>query len=132
MRVVIEVADVESALTFYRDVLGLRESVSFQDGDARVVLLEAGLATLELSNRAQTRMIDRIEAGREIGAAFRIAFEVDDTVARTAAAAEAGATLLGAPAITPWGSMNSRLETSDGFQLTLFEGSGDEEWSGER
>ncbi|MGD2042523.1 MAG: VOC family protein [Acidimicrobiia bacterium] len=132
IRVVIEVEDVDRALTLYRDVLGLQEVVSFQEEDARVVLLEAGRGTLELSNRAQTRMIDRIETGREIGASFRIAFGVDDTVTRTQSAVEVGATLVGEPAVTPWGSLNARLETNDGLQLTLFEESGDEEWSGER
>ena len=43
----------------------------------------------------------------------------------------AGATVVGSPIITPWGSPNSRLETSDGLQLTLFEECGDEEWVGE-
>lgn len=131
IRVVVEVDDVTQALALYRDVLGLEEVVSFQEGEARVVLLEAGRGTLELSNRAQTRMIDRIETGTEIGASFRIALGVDDTAALTDAAVETGATLVGRPAITPWGSLNSRLETSDGLQLTLFEESGEEEWSGE-
>lgn len=131
MRVVIEVDDVVGALALYRDVIGLREVGSFQDGQARVVLLEAGRGTLELSNRAQTRMIDRIETGSEIGATFRIAFRVDDAAGLTRASTGAGATVVGSPAITPWGSLNSRLETSDGLQLTLFEESGEEGWAGE-
>ena len=50
-------------MTFYRDVLGLTEQASFEgDGDARVTILEAGRATLELSNPAQIRVIDDVEA----------------------------------------------------------------------
>lgn len=132
IRVVIEVDDIEEALTLYRDAVGLEEIASYRHDEARVALLSAGRGTLELSNRAQTLMIDRIETGREIGTRFRIAFEVDDTTSRTDAAIEAGATLIGAPAVTPWGSLNSRLESVDGIQLTLFEEIGDEErWAGE-
>lgn len=129
---VIEVEDVDGALALYRDALGLEEVTSFRQGDARVVLLSASRATLELSNRAQTLMIDRIETGREIGAPFRVAFAVDDARSRTVAAVAAGASVLGPPAPTPWGSLNSRLESPDGLQLTLFEESGDDEtWAGE-
>jgi lactoylglutathione lyase len=132
IRVVIEVDDVEESLLLFRDVLGLEEIATFEQGEARVVLLLGGRGTLELSNRAQTRLIDRIEVGREVGAPIRFAFRVDDTADRTEAAVGAGATLVGAPTRTPWGSVNSRLETSDGLQLTLFEESGDEErWAGE-
>ena len=132
IRVVIEVKDVEQALALFRDVLGLEEVVSYRQDDARVVLLSAGRGTLELSNRAQNLMIDRIETGGEIGSPFRIAFRVDDTTATTEAAMLAGATLVGSPAVTPWGSLNSRLQSADGLQLTLFEETDDEEtWAGE-
>lgn len=132
IRVVIEVQDVDQALALYRDALGLEEVVSYEQDDARVVLLAASRGTLELSNRAQTLMIDRIEAGREIGAQFRIAFQVDDASSRTGAAVRAGATLIGGPGTTPWGSLNSRLESHDGLQMTLFEESGEAEvWAGE-
>ena len=48
---------------FYRDVLGLPERAAFEgDGGARVAILDAGQATLELSNPAQVRLIDAAEA----------------------------------------------------------------------
>lgn len=132
IRVVIEVGDVEEALALYREALGLEEIAAYEQDDARVVLLSADRGTLELSNRAQTLMIDRIETGREIGAPFRIAVRVDDTTARTEAAVQAGATLVGSPAVTPWGSLNSRLESAAGLQLTLFGETDDaERWVGE-
>lgn len=132
IRVVIEVEDIEAALALYRDALGLEEVVSYQQDGARVVLLGCDRGILELSNHAQTLMIDRIEAGREIGAPFRIAIRVDDADVRTEAAIGAGAILIGGPALTPWGSSNSRLESRDGMQLTLFEESQESEaWAGE-
>lgn len=132
MRVVIEVEDVTEALELYEDVLGLVRVASFREGEAEVVLLEARRGTIELSNRAQTLMIDRIETGGEIGSRFRIAFSVEDVRETTSAGVSAGARLLGGPTSTPWGSLNSRLETADGLQLTLFQGHGDDEaWGGE-
>lgn len=63
LRLIVEAADYEAAVTFYRDVLGLTEQAAFEgEGDARVTILNAGNATLELSNPAQIRMIDDIEA----------------------------------------------------------------------
>lgn len=132
IRVVIEVEDVEDALALYRDALGLEEVASYEQDDARVVLLATDRGTLELSNHAQTLMIDRIEAGREFGEPFRIAIRVDDADARTDAAVGAGATLVRGPVVTPWGSSNSRLQSQDGLQLTLFEQTDESEaWAGE-
>jgi catechol 2,3-dioxygenase-like lactoylglutathione lyase family enzyme len=122
LRLVVEVEDFESAVHFYRDVLGLPEQAAFQsDGDARVVILDAGRATLELANPAQRRMIDRVEVGHDTGTRIRVAFEVDDAVALTAALTAAGAEQVAPPTETPWRSLNSRLEGPAGLQLTLFQ-----------
>lgn len=128
MRVVLEVADLDAAIEFYRDHLGLELLGSYEsDDDARVAILAAGAATLELANPAQTRMIDDVEVGRRIGAKVRIAFEVGDAAARTVSLTSAGAQLIAPPTVTPWNSLNSRLETVDGTQLTLFQELGDKE-----
>ena len=128
MRVVLEVADLDAAIEFYRDHLGLELLGSYDSADdARVAILAAGKATLELANPAQTRMIDDVEVGRQIGAKVRIAFEVSDASDRTDRLVAAGAELIAPPTVTPWNSLNSRLETSDGTQLTLFQELGDTE-----
>lgn len=122
LRVVLEAEDFDAAVAFYRDVLGLPEQAAFEgDGDARVVILEAGRATLELANPAQRRMIDEVEAGRDLGSAPRLAFEVTDTRGTVARLEAAGATVLGEPAVTPWRSLNARLAGPAGVQLTIFE-----------
>ncbi len=122
MRVVIEADDFDAAVAFYRDALGLREQAAFEgDGDARVVILEAGVATLEIANTAQREMIDRVEAGGARSPRIRLAFEVDDTAGRTAALAAAGAEVIAPPIETPWRSLNSRLAAPANMQLTLFE-----------
>ena len=122
LRLVVEADDFDAALTFYRDVLGLPEQAAFEgEGDARVVILEAGRATLELANPAQKQMIDSIEVGRPVSPKIRVAFEVDDAAGATAALVDGGATLIAAPMETPWRSLNSRMEAPAGLQITVFE-----------
>ena len=122
LRLVVEAEDYDAALTFFRDALGLPEQAAFEgDGDARVTILEAGRATLEIANPAQVRMIDRIEADGKPSAKIRIAFEVDDSAAATKDLVEAGGTVIAEPRETPWKSLNSRLEAPEGLQITLFQ-----------
>ena len=122
LRLVVEAEDFNEALAFYRDALGLTEQAAFQgDNDARVVILDAGRATLELCNTAQKEMIDLVEVGHPASPKIRVAFEVTDTNGVTTRLVEAGATLIAAPVETPWRSLNSRLAAPAGLQITLFE-----------
>ncbi len=127
LRVVARADHFEGALRFYRDVLGMPEREAYQgDGGARVVILDAGRATLELSNAAQIDLIDRVETdGDAPSEPVRIAFEVADTAAATAHAVGAGALLEATPRETPWRSVNSRLRAPAGLQVTLFQELGD-------
>ncbi|WP_258806002.1 Rid family hydrolase [Pseudarthrobacter sp. NS4] len=122
LRLVVEADDYDKALTFYRDVLGLPEQEAYEgEGDARVTILDAGRATLELSNPAQVKLIDRVEAEGQPSARLRVAFEVEDTEAVTTKLVEAGAELIATPRETPWRSLNSRLAAPAGLQVTLFQ-----------
>ena len=120
MRLVVIATDYEAAVTFYRDVLGLPERAAYESPDGRVVILEAGRATLEIADPAQAAFIDRVEVGRRVAGHLRVAFEVDDSAAVTETLAAAGATVLAGPTRTPWQTMNARLEGPAGLQLTLF------------
>lgn len=122
LRVVVEAEDFAEAVAFYRDALGLPEQAAFEaEGDARVVILEAGRATLELANPAQRAMIDRVEVGHPTTPRIRLAFEVTDAAGATTTLIEAGAELVAPPVETPWRSLNSRLDAPAGLQITLFE-----------
>lgn len=121
LRVVVEAADYNEAVAFYRDVLGMPVEEVYETDDGRVTILAAGRATLELSDPAQVAYIDRVEVGRRVAGHIRIALEVDDAVASTRQAIGAGAELLAEPTRTPWDSLNARLEGPAGLQLTLFE-----------
>lgn len=122
LRLVVEADDFDAAVRFYRDVLGLPEEAAFEgQGDARVVILDAGRATLEIANPAQRRMIDDVEVGRQVAPKMRVAFEVGDSAAMTDALVAAGAELIASPRETPWRSLNSRLAAPAGLQITLFQ-----------
>jgi predicted enzyme related to lactoylglutathione lyase len=122
LRLVVEAEDYEEAVAFYRDVLGLPEQEAYEgEGGARVMILDAGRATLELANPAQKRMIDDVEVGRDVARKYRVAFEVPDTEERTERLVAAGAELIAPPTETPWRSLNSRLEAPAGLQITLFQ-----------
>jgi predicted enzyme related to lactoylglutathione lyase len=121
LRLVVEAEDFDEAVRFYRDALGLAEEGSFVDGDARVVILNAGRATLELANPSQKRMIDDVEVGRQVAPRFRVAFEVADSATTTEELVAAGASLVAPPTETPWRSLNSRLDAPADLHITLFQ-----------
>ena len=121
LRLVVTAADFTEALHFYRDVLGLRERAAYSSEDGRVVILEAGQATLELTDPSHAAYIDEVEVGRRVAGHIRVAFEVDDAQVATAALAAAGAGVIAEPTRTPWNSLNARLDAPGGLQLTLFQ-----------
>lgn len=125
LRLVIHASDYEQALTFFRDVLGLPEAEAYEGpGGAHVTILDAGRATIELANDAQVEFIDEVEVGRRIAPHFRVALEVDDTEAATSVAIAGGAVQVAPPTLTPWNSLNARLDAPADVHLTLFEEKG--------
>lgn len=122
MRLVVEAADYDEAVRFYRDVLGMPEEVAVAGPDgAHVTILDAGRATLEIANPAQKRYIDEVEVGRPVAPRLRVAFEVDDGAATAAALVAGGAELIAPPIETPWRSLNARLAAPADLQITLFQ-----------
>lgn len=127
LRLVVTADDPDEAVRFYRDTLGMKSLAAYESDDGSVVLLDAGRATLEISDRPHAEFIDEVEVGRRVAGHIRIALEVDDSVAATSHVASAGATVIAEPTRTPWNSLNSRLEAPAGLQLTLFTNLGDDE-----
>jgi lactoylglutathione lyase len=122
LRLVLTVDDVDRALAFYRDALGLEEVEAWEgeSPDARIAILGAGRARLELVNEAQASAIDAIEVGERVAGPVRIAFAVDDSAEVAARLVGAGAEQLAEPVVTPWNDRNVRVRLPDGMQLTLF------------
>jgi lactoylglutathione lyase len=127
MRLVMEAPDYETAVSFYRDVLGAPEELVVEGtGGEKVTILDVGRATLEISNPAQVAMIDDVEVGRRVSPRLRVAFEVTDVVGMTEDLVQRGAELIAPPTRTPWQSLNSRLSAPADLQITLFEELGEE------
>lgn len=121
LRLVVRTEDYDDAVRFYRDTLAMPEEASYTTGAARVMILDAGRATLELSNPAQVDHIDTAEVGRTgVSPPWRVALEVDDAAATTGRLERAGATVIAEPTETPWGSLSSRLSAPADVQLTIF------------
>jgi methylmalonyl-CoA/ethylmalonyl-CoA epimerase len=120
MRVTLTVDDFDQALAFYRDALGLEELADWSTDDGRVVVLQAGRATLELFDQAQAAAVDEIEAGRRVSGKVRLALQVPDSDEKAQQLIAAGADEVAPPVTTPWGDRNARVRAPDGMQLTLF------------
>jgi catechol 2,3-dioxygenase-like lactoylglutathione lyase family enzyme len=126
LRLVVETEDLDAALAFYRDVVGLTEREAYSEDDgARVHILEVPSATLELANPKQVAFIDRVEVGRPAAHPYpltvRIAFEVDDSAGAAEEWAAGGAEPVAPPTETPWRSLNARFEAPGGMQVTAFQ-----------
>ena len=120
LRVALTVEDFDRAVVFYRDALGLEQLADWSSATGRVVVLEAGRATLELFDAAQAESVDAIEAGRRVSGPVRLALRVADSGDMAERLVAAGAERVAPPVITPWGDRNARVQAPDGMQLTLF------------
>ena len=120
LRVALTVSDFDQAVAFYRDALGLEQLADWSSESGRVILLDAGRATLELFDEAQAETVDEIEAGKRVSGNVRLALEVSDSEETARRLVAAGAERVAPPVTTPWGDRNARVRAPDGMQLTLF------------
>ncbi len=121
LRLVLTVEDLDAAVRLYRDLLGMPEVPAVSSAGGRVVILDAGRATLELADAAHAAYIDDVEVGRRSAGAVRIALRVPAVEEGHRRLADAGVAVVAAPRPTPFGSVNARFALADGLQLTLFE-----------
>ncbi|WP_114854370.1 glyoxalase/bleomycin resistance/extradiol dioxygenase family protein [Brachybacterium sp. YJGR34] len=123
LRLIIETDDFDEALTFYRDVLGMPEQPAFAtEGEDRVAILHAGIATLELATPEHARAVDEVEgAPPATGPTLRIALEVEDTQEALDAARTHGAETLAPPTRTPFRTLNARVQGPARWQVGFFQ-----------
>ena len=119
-RITLTVDDFDAAVRLYRDGLGLPEVADWSSDHGRVLLLDAGRATLELFDEAQAAMVDELEVGQRVSGKVRFALQVPDADAAVRELVEAGASRVADAVDTPWGDRNARVAAPDGMQLTLF------------
>jgi catechol 2,3-dioxygenase-like lactoylglutathione lyase family enzyme len=120
LRVALTVEDYDGAVAFYRDALGLPQLEVWESPQGRVVLLEAGRATLELLEEGHAAEVDEIEVGHRVAGPVRLALEVEDSPGTANRLVGAGAEPVGGPVDTPWRHRSVRVQAPDGMQLTLF------------
>jgi catechol 2,3-dioxygenase-like lactoylglutathione lyase family enzyme len=120
LRLVLTVSDFDAAVALYRDALGLEELADWSEGNAKIVVLDGGHATLELINEEQAKAIDQVEVGSRVSGPVRIALQVPDSEETAERLARAGAETVAAAVTTPWNDRNVRMRDPEGMQLTLF------------
>lgn len=120
LRLILTVEDFESALRLYRDALGLQEVPAVSSPGGRVAILEAGRATLELTDEPHAAWVDDVEVGHRTAGEVRVALAVDDIDGACDRLAALGNVQLAPPTPTPFGSRNARFDGIAGVQLTLF------------
>lgn len=120
LRIALTVDDLDGAVAFYRDALGLRQVEAWDRPDGRGRILDAGRATLELFDHAMADSLDAIEVGRRVSGPIRFALRVADPGAVAERLVASGATRESGIVDTPWRDRNLRVRAPDGMQLTLF------------
>ncbi len=122
VRIVLTVERFDQAVQFYRDRLGLAVVEQWQRASGSGVILALGPhTTLELFDASQAAFVDQMEVGRRVSGPVRLAFEVQDVEAAAGKLQQAGAQVLSHPKQMPWGDCNTRVETPDGMQVTVFQ-----------
>jgi methylmalonyl-CoA/ethylmalonyl-CoA epimerase len=121
LRVALTTADYERLVQFYTLGLGLEPAADWSGEQGRVVVMEMGRATLEVFDERQAEYVDRLEAGRRVSGPVRLALRVPDVQAAVDRLVAHGAALVQAPALTPWGDLNARVQDPEGMQITLFQ-----------
>jgi predicted enzyme related to lactoylglutathione lyase len=119
LRLELFVADMETAIRFYREVLGFallrREPDYASMGQGDVVLGLGPVAKLPAADGYFTR--SRLAQGRGLG--VEIVLEVDDVGAAHDAVRESGHPVLEPLQERPWGLTDFRIADPDGYYLRI-------------
>jgi catechol 2,3-dioxygenase-like lactoylglutathione lyase family enzyme len=121
MRIALTSNDFHRLLNFYCAGLGLEPTRVWDNEQGNGLILNLGLATLELFDEKQADTVDQIEAGQRVSGQVRLAFQVPDLEAAMERLIAHGAILVHQPVVTPWGDINVRFQDPDGLQITLFQ-----------
>ena len=118
---ILYVPDVRKTLRFYEEAFGLKQrflsdDASFGDVDTGGAML--GFASLEQSRRNFDGGTLATDA-RAAPPAFEVSFETTDVAAAVARAKKAGATVLAAPQVKPWGQTVAFLRDPDGHLVEV-------------
>lgn len=121
--VILYVNDVSASLAFYEEAFGLSRRFFKEDngkgygeletGAARLAFLSVEIANEISKQRVVTASLDQPPLG------FEIALVTSDVPALYARAVKAGATVVSAPAVKPWGQTVATLRDNTGHIVEL-------------
>jgi predicted enzyme related to lactoylglutathione lyase len=86
-----------------------------------VTVFERGRGTLEIFDQQQANTVDQIEVGQRVSGQIRFALQVPDLNRALERLISKGATIVHEAVLTPWGDYNTRIQSPDGMQITLFQ-----------
>jgi catechol 2,3-dioxygenase-like lactoylglutathione lyase family enzyme len=121
LRIAVTTNDYKRLVRFYCDGLGIEPAAIWNNGQGQALVLNMGIATLEIFDEVQAETIDQLEVGRRISGQFRLALKVPDLKGAIERLLAHGATLIHQPVKTPWGDYNVRLQDPYDNQITLFQ-----------
>ena len=108
-------ADVERALAFYRDLLGLELLDEFRGGPKLVY------ARLRLPEGESTIALHLLEPGKTLATGgVRLYFEVRNLEAVCKRLVKRGAKFSKPPALMPWGWKHAYIDDPDGHEVSLY------------
>jgi catechol 2,3-dioxygenase-like lactoylglutathione lyase family enzyme len=131
MRLIIECADWDQAIAFYRDALGLRQIQGYQGDTEAQMILDVGRATIELVHPE----LPKIDSGKsaELSAPpvpkVRLAFRTSRAQAVIERLEEVGAERVEGPKLNSSETLNVRLTAPDHMPITVFRPLGDSEFA---
>lgn len=125
LRLVIEASDLNAALSFYRDALGLPLREGYANQDAAQLVLDAGRASIELIHPELPGVDADTDAPTELvsppAPRLRLSFRSDDSAETIAALDDAGAERVVDPRLTAIGSINARFVGPDQMPVSIFQ-----------
>ncbi len=110
-RILVRPVDLDRALAFYGDTLGLAVFREFGAGSQRGVVFFLGGGFLEVSGRATDTA----------GSAVELWLQVDDVDAVRAELEVAGVEILRPPVVEPWGLREMWIADPDGLRIVVVE-----------
>ena len=107
--------DVDRAITFYRDLLGLKLLQEFRGGPRAVY------ARLKAPGGSGTIALHLLEPGKALATGgVRLYFEIRNLETFCKKLEAAGAKFSKPPAIMPWGWKHAYLDDPDGHEVSLY------------
>lgn len=122
LRLILTVDNLDEVIDFYKNKVGLKESISWDEKTGKGIILEAGIASLELIDRNHKNFIDEMEVGKHgVADDVRIALNFGSSLQDTSKfLLQNGAVKIGELTKAPWSNV-MRVKDPSGMQITLFD-----------